>query len=111
LTLASSLSEAIEVLDQRGADHGDYVELHRRIAQLWSAYLSVSIEPHQVAALMVLLKLARSELNPENNDNFVDLAGYAAIYAELRKIDRHTSPSEHEAAPPGSPGPTPSEWR
>jgi hypothetical protein len=60
---------------------------------------------------MALLKLARSELNPENNDNFVDLAGYAAIYAELRKIDRHRGPSEHEEAPLGSLGPTPSEWR
>ena len=60
---------------------------------------------------MALLKLARSELNPENNDNFVDLAGYVAIYAELLKIDRHTSPSEHEETPPGSPGPEPTEWR
>tara|TARA_R110000824_G_scaffold131844_3_gene294119 strand:+ start:2681 stop:2863 length:183 start_codon:yes stop_codon:yes gene_type:complete len=60
---------------------------------------------------MALLKLARSELNPENDDNFVDLAGYAAIYAELLKIDRHRDPSENEDTFPGSPGPQPTEWR
>ena len=109
--LSSSLRDAIAVLDQRGSDHGDYIELHRRIAQLWSAYLSVAIEPHQVAALMALLKLARSELNPQNDDNFVDLAGYVAIYAELLKIDRHRAPSEHEEPSPGSPGPEPIVWR
>lgn len=88
MSLTSPLADAIEVLDARGKDHGDFVELHARIAQLWSAYLQTSVAPHQVAALMALLKIARSECNAANDDNYVDLAGYAAIYASLLKIDR-----------------------
>ncbi len=91
--LIAPLEIAIEVLAARGRDHGDFVELHERISQLWSAYLQTVVEPHQVAALMALLKIARSEFNAANEDNFVDLAGYGAIYAELLKIDRRTGPS------------------
>jgi len=84
--LIAPLKLAIEILRDRGVQHGDYVELHRRIAQLWSAYLQTRVAPHQVAALMALLKIARSEFNAANDDNYVDLAGYAAIYAELLSI-------------------------
>ena len=90
------LESAIEVLAARGDDHGNFVELHERISQLWSAYLQTVVEPHQVAALMALLKIARSEFNASNEDNFVDLAGYGAIYAELLKIDRRTGASARE---------------
>tara|TARA_R110000824_G_C15004088_1_gene656570 strand:+ start:355 stop:705 length:351 start_codon:yes stop_codon:yes gene_type:complete len=86
--LIAPLKRAIEILGDRAEQHGDHVRLHRRIAQLWSAYLRIHVAPYQVAALMALLKIARSEFNAANADNYVDLAGYAAIYAELLKIDR-----------------------
>ena len=85
--LIAPLARAIEILGDRAEQHGDHVKLHRRIAQLWSAYLRIPVAPYQVAALMALLKIARSEFNAANPDNYVDLAGYAAIYAELLQID------------------------
>ena len=58
--LTQRLEKAIEVLGDRGIEHGDHVELHQRIADLWSAYLVTWIKPHQVAAMLALMKLARS---------------------------------------------------
>ena len=57
--LIAPLERAIEILRDRAEQHGDHVRLHRRISKLWSVYLGVQIEPHQVPAMMVLLKLAR----------------------------------------------------
>jgi hypothetical protein len=50
----------------------------RRTAGMWSAYLGVPIELHDVAAMMALLKLARIRHAPTKADSWVDLAGYAA---------------------------------
>ena len=111
MSVTSPLAEAIEVLGARGKEHGDFFELHTRIAQLWSAFLDRPIAPSQVAALMALLKLARSEANPSNDDNIVDLAGYAAIYGELLKLERLGSPLPSETRCAGGMTPGSSETR
>lgn len=67
----------------RTAQHGRPENSFQRIAELWSTYLDVKIEPHEVAAMMVLLKIARFAKNPTHLDNSVDAVGYAAIMGEL----------------------------
>jgi len=89
MSLTRPLEEAIKVLGDRAVEHGDHVELHQRIADLWSAYLITWIKPHQVAAMLALMKLARSESNPSNQDNIVDFCGYGAIMGDLLKIGSH----------------------
>lgn len=74
------------VLKDRAADHGDLENNFRMIADLWSAYLSIrgiGVSPHDVAAMMALLKIARIASNPKHTDNWVDLAGYAACGGEV----------------------------
>lgn len=65
--------------------HGDRNESYdepsanfARIAALWSAYLGVELEPHDVAVLNVLQKVARLMHTPGHYDSWVDIAGYAA---------------------------------
>ena len=41
------------------------------------------IYPHDIAAMMVLFKVARFAHNPIGLDNSIDAAGYAAIMGEL----------------------------
>lgn len=56
------------------------------IARMWSDYLGdVNITPHDVAMLMILLKIARAKATRHTPvvDNFVDMAGYAACAAEI----------------------------
>ena len=57
------LSEATRLVGtDRQKDYGDKVENHNNIAKLWSAYLDVKIEAHDVAIMMALLKIARTKL-------------------------------------------------
>lgn len=71
------------VLKDRQSQHGKPEDTFGLIARLWSAYLGVTIEPHTVAIMMGLLKVARLRQNPNNDDSYTDLAGYAACAAEL----------------------------
>lgn len=71
------------VMKDRQATHGKPEDSFGTIGRLWSAYLGIDLASHQVAAMMVLLKVARSKTNPQNEDNWVDIAGYAACGAEL----------------------------
>ena len=80
------------VCGQREQDYGGPEDSFRLIAELWEPYIrerlvskgaDVSIEPHDVAVMMGLLKVARIASNPQHMDNWVDLAGYAACGGEI----------------------------
>jgi hypothetical protein len=62
----------------RNAQYGDPRQDFQRTATMWAAYLGVDVQPHDVAALMALLKLSRIRWSPQKQDSWVDLAGYAA---------------------------------
>ena len=60
----------------------------KTIATMWNAYLSAcgvseggggDITPKDVAALMMLVKVARFANDPDHRDNLVDICGYAAL--------------------------------
>lgn len=71
------------VTKDRAADHGDMESNFVIIADYWATHLGVPVSPHDVAAMMSLLKIARIKSNPHHMDNWVDLAGYAACGGEL----------------------------
>jgi uncharacterized protein DUF6378 len=83
--------DRVEILDaarhliseDRHRDHGDAHDTFRKIATLWESYLDVPITVSDVGLMMVLLKVARAQQNSKNFDNHVDIAGYAALAAEL----------------------------
>lgn len=77
------LNQAIEITTKdRNNTHGEPENSFRKIAAIWSAILDKPIAPHTVALLMAGLKIARAAGKPDNPDNWVDLAGYAACGAE-----------------------------
>jgi hypothetical protein len=67
----------------REKTHGDPFVNHDRIARIWSALLSITVTPSQVALCMVGVKLSRLVESPEHVDSFVDGAAYMAIAGEL----------------------------
>lgn len=71
------------VCEGREADYGSPEQNFTLIARLWSAYLGYAIGPTDVAVMMALLKIARIRNGKFKEDNFIDLAGYAACAAEL----------------------------
>lgn len=54
---------------------------------MWSAYLGRPIAPHDVAAMMALLKVSRIAWSPNRADHWLDLAGYAACGFECTVED------------------------
>lgn len=81
---ARMLHEAAQIVSvDRQADHGEAERSFDTISQFWSTYLGHRVEPVQVAMMMALLKIARQQQNPGHHDNYLDLAGYAGLGAEL----------------------------
>lgn len=89
--MGSDLDARARVLDaarqavtvDRAATHGDLEDSFGLIAALWSADLGIALTACDVARLMALLKVARAKGNPGHQDNWVDLAGYAACGGAL----------------------------
>ena len=79
------LSEASRLVGvDREKDYGDKVDNHNNIARLWSAYLDVEVKAHDVAIMMVLLKIARTKLGKVSKDTYIDMAAYSAIAGEIK---------------------------
>jgi len=76
----------------RRRDYGSAKENHEVIATLWNAYLAIRKEPwslisaSDVAAMMILLKLARHSNSPKR-DNYVDIAGYARCLSQIEGFE------------------------
>ena len=79
--ILAAASQAVTV--DRAETHGDIEDTFAAIASLWSAYLEFPVNSTDVAAMMILLKLARMKGNPTHLDNWVDIAGYAACGGEI----------------------------
>lgn len=71
------------VTRDRAATHGDAERNFGTIAAFWSAYLGAPVTAADVAAMMVLLKVARIRSNPAHMDNWIDGAGYFACGGEI----------------------------
>ena len=77
------LKETIKVITgPRAKDYGDKYINHVNISELWSSYLGYKISPHDVAICMALVKIARLK-HRRTKDCYIDIAGYAAIAAEI----------------------------
>lgn len=71
------------VTKDRAADHGELEDTFARISELWTVYLGTNVTEVDVALMMALLKIARASGNPRHEDNYIDIAGYAACAGEL----------------------------
>ena len=71
------------VTKDRDAQHGNMEDNFEMIAELWEIYLGVTVYSADVAAMMTLLKIARSRSNPMNLDNWIDSCGYMACGGEI----------------------------
>ena len=94
MTTTEILTKAEKLVsDDRAKTHGDKIVNHENIARLFSAYLTnkfqavININAEDVAQLMTLLKIARSQAGQHNIDDYVDGAAYMAIAGEL-KLER-----------------------
>ena len=71
----------------RPQNYGNPENNFEKIADLWSDYLGYRIRATDVPAMMILLKIARISSSVAKEDNWVDIAGYAACGGEIEWID------------------------
>jgi hypothetical protein len=82
------LREAVRLINgDRNNDYGDPVDDFAMTAQLWQTYLrramearsleEVYLDPHDVAVMMMLLKISRLSWTPAKRDHWLDIVGYA----------------------------------
>lgn len=77
------LREAASVLINRRKQYGPASVLLDGVARRWSITLGHPVTPAQVVLCMIDLKLARLAVNSRHRDSAIDVAGYAALLAEL----------------------------
>ena len=84
------------IMNDRAKQHGDIVINHGNIARLWSAYLtnktrvSIPISEQDVALMLGLFKIGRTQNGNHTDDNYIDGAAYIAIDGEIvnRKLEQ-----------------------
>jgi len=88
MTRSEILTQAgVCVNGDRDQQYGSPERSFETIAALWNSYLMNRedrfLSPTDVAAMLALLKIARISTGANKDDNWIDLAGYAACGGEL----------------------------
>ena len=73
----------MNIVDERAEHYGDPQANLDRIAGLWTAYIGYPVTAHDVAQMMVLVKISRSKV-AKHDDNYADAIGYTEIARDLR---------------------------
>ena len=77
------LLTATDTISQRGLSYGHPADNLQHTAMLISAYLQYPVEDYQVAGIMLLVKLARTNESAQQIDTWIDMAAYAALAGQL----------------------------
>ena len=85
MTSDTFLATIARVLAERRAAYGPADIAMEAIAARWSVTLGRPISPAQVVLCLIDLKLARLARNPAHEDSLIDVAGYAALLAEVSR--------------------------
>lgn len=75
------------VMGDREQQYGTPEDNFKTIADFWNTYLGINfINSHDVPIMMCLLKVARIASGQMKDDNYIDLAGYAACAGEITDL-------------------------
>jgi hypothetical protein len=91
----SVLEEAQSIIyGDREKTYGHPAKNLKTIANMWNAYMNnmddanFSVSPKDVAAMMMLVKVARFANDPSHRDNLVDVCGYAALIERCDEVSK-----------------------
>ena len=91
----SILTEAHNIIyGDREKTYGHPAKNLKTIAAMWSAYMNnmddgnFVVTAKDVAAMMMLVKVARFANDPNHRDNLVDVCGYAALIERCDEVSK-----------------------
>jgi len=88
------LQRSLQVFEERRAHYGLAKHHFREVAKRWSLVLNSQVTPQQVVMCLIELKLARLKENPTHLDSIIDIAGYAAVMAEVLPESNQGGPTD-----------------
>jgi len=85
--------EVSAIIGERGHDYGGVEcggleENFDRAARIANQIIGRALTPHDIAMVMVAVKLARMRTSPDKRDSYIDCAAYLAFAAELKEAGR-----------------------
>lgn len=84
---ADVLQQASDLIaGPRAAQYGDASDTHQRIIDMFVALydgLDRNFEPQDAVVFHIITKLVRATRTPTKADSWIDIAGYAALAAEM----------------------------
>ena len=86
-TTEKLLADVVDLVHTRGSVYGHPYTNHKRISQLWSAYLDYPITPSQVALCMALVKVSRLTETAGHDDSIIDALAYISIYKTVLEAE------------------------
>jgi hypothetical protein len=81
---SEALTNAIEIIQNRGAVYGHPRINQNRIAVLFSSLFEQTVTDSQAALAMVEVKLSRIQETPSHVDSYIDAIAYLAIALQLQ---------------------------
>ena len=91
ITRKAVLQKASELITgDRDKEYGDAFTNFNDIAQGWSLILKKQVTREDVALCMAWVKMARLAKNPNHQDSWIDIAGYAGLGGEIGSMDAST---------------------
>lgn len=95
------------VCSDRNIEYGNPEDNFLDIAKMWNTLMGNKLSPdhefhpHDVALMMVAVKLSRAKTSPEKLDHYIDIAGYAACgYACIKAYSPSQQPSQDPSLEP-----------
>ena len=83
MTRAQFLREVGDTLDKRQNVYGNPTDNLRAIAKCWSEYKDTHFTYLDVCIMMILTKAMRLRQQPNHEDSYKDIAGYATLAMEF----------------------------
>ena len=81
------LADVVDLVHTRGTIYGHPYTNHKRISDLWSAYLDHPVTPSQVALCMALVKVSRLTESANHGDSVKDAIAYFSIYQTILEAE------------------------
>lgn len=100
MTRKEILDAALKCVNgDRDEQYGKPEDSFKLIAKFWTSYLNVGISSKDVAAMLALMKIARIAGGQFKDDNWIDLAGYAACGGEVEATMNKSDPTTSSSMP------------
>lgn len=83
MNTADILSNASRTFAQRGEQYGDVDNTFAKASIIASASINKNLSSHDIAMVLMAVKMARISNNPAHLDSYEDMSVYSAIAGQL----------------------------